>query len=419
MSRKPLYQTIAVLAVIAIFTTAVYYFPPVHERFAWRVDLVLTYLRGILDPVQAMPTALVQETDIAVAAPPPSPTPTHTPEPTPTKAGPTATPPPTPTPIPASVALPAPAYELQDWNNCGPATLAMYLRYYGWEGDQHDIAEVVKPLREDRNVNVEELDYYVRNYAGWLNIQYRVGGTIDDLKKFLAAGIPVMIEEGTKLEKPFWPGDDQWAGHYLLLTGYDDTAGRFNVIDSYHKEVTSVTYEELEENWQAFNHVYILIYHPNQAEVVQSLLGEDLDVETNRRKALEQAQAAAQEDPDNAFTWFNIGTNYVYFKEYGQAARAYDKARELGLPQRMLLYQFGPYFAYFHSMRIDDLMASTEYILKLPSRPESEEAHLWHGWGLFRQGDRAGAREEFLTALEDNPLYLDAQYALDFLANNP
>ena len=29
---------------------------------------------------------------------------------------------------------------------------------------------------------------------------------------------------------------------------------------------------------------------------------------------------------------------------------------QCGLPQRMLRYQFGPFFAYFHTGRIDDLL---------------------------------------------------------------
>jgi hypothetical protein len=52
-------------------------------------------------------------------------------------------------------------------NNCGPASLALYLRYYGWQGDQFTISELLKPRREDRNVNVEELVYYVA-YPGRL-----------------------------------------------------------------------------------------------------------------------------------------------------------------------------------------------------------------------------------------------------------
>ncbi len=54
----------------------------------------------------------------------------------------------------------------------------------------------------------------------------------------------------------------------------------------------------------------------------------------------------------------------VYFEKYSLAAGAYDKARESGLPQRMLRYQFGPFFAYFNVNRLDDLLELTEYALK-------------------------------------------------------
>jgi hypothetical protein len=122
----------------------------------------------------------------------PVPTPTRTPAPTLEF---TATALPSPTPLPSSVALPAPAYEKQDMNNCGPASLTMYLRFYGWKGNQQDVMAVVKPFREDRNVNVEELAYFVRTQVGWLNTQYRVGGDLDLLRRLLAAGIPMMVEE--------------------------------------------------------------------------------------------------------------------------------------------------------------------------------------------------------------------------------
>jgi hypothetical protein len=43
----------------------------------------------------------------------------------------------------------------------------------------------------------------------------------------------------------------------------------------------------------------------------------------------------------NAFAWFNQGTNLTYFQRYSEAAQAYDTARSIGLPQRLLRYQFG------------------------------------------------------------------------------
>jgi len=79
----------------------------------------------------------------------------------------------------------------------------------------------------------------------------------------------------------------------------------------------------------------------------------------------------------------------------------------------MLRYQFGPFIAYFHSARMEDLNALTDYALKRTAN--SEEALLWKGWGLYRMGQKNDARRYFQTALDANPDYLDAQYAIDFI----
>jgi tetratricopeptide (TPR) repeat protein len=293
----------------------------------------------------------------------------------------------------------------------------MYLRLFDWKGDQYDIANLLKPHTDDRNVNVEELVYFVRTRVGWLNVEYRVGGQISTLQRFLAAGFPIMIEEGMHLDETYWPNDDRWAGHYLLINGYDDASQTFTAQDSFIGADQHVPYTRVQDNWQAFNYVYIVIYRSEQAETVQTLFGEDWDADANRKLAQDLATSETQADPKDAFAWFNLGTNLVYFGEYGDAARAYDTARDLGLPQRMLRYQFGPFFAYFFSGRNDDLLALANYALQ--RTPNSEEAHLWLGWGLYRDGKKYDAITNFNLALEENPNYQDAQYALDFMKNNP
>jgi tetratricopeptide (TPR) repeat protein len=401
---------------LILISVLIYQFPPVHDRLSWRLDFALTYVRGLIDPIGAPPTPL----------PPPQieaanlPTVTATPLPKPTLTQTvefTATPIPSPTALPQSVSLPAPKWEQQDINNCGPASLTMYLRFYGWEGVQLDIADVLKPLREDRNVNVEELIYYVRTHAGWLNAEYRVGGDLERIKQFLAAGIPVMIEESFYFEEPFWVNDDLWAAHYALITGYDDATQMFTIQDSFRGADQKVFYKTTDEYWQAFNRVYILIYTPGQEDTVRSILGADWDADVNRQHALEVAQVETQSDPQNAYTWFNLGSNLTYFERYIEATDAYDRALELGLPQRMMRYQFGPFIAYFHTGQLDELFTLTEYALKVT--PNSEEALLWHGWGLYRQGKSKEALENFQQALEENPNYQDAQYAIDFVRANP
>ncbi len=397
---------------LLVLAVGVYRLPPVYARLSWRLDAARAYMRGVIDPVQAVPTPqapLVTATSLPSSTPPP---PTATPIP-----GVTPTPTPSPTPLPGTVRLPSPVWEKQDWNNCGPATLALYLRTFGWQGDQFDISRLLKPERADRNVNVEELAYYVRTHAGWLNVIYRVGGTIPRLKTLLAAGLPVMIEEGFYLEESYWPNDDRWAGHYLLLTGYDDARGVFIAQDTFLGPDREVPYDVLDANWKAFNRVYILLYLPQQEDTVRGILGADWDEVMNRQAALDAARAETEVNPQDAFAWFNLGTNLVYFERYAEAAEAYDTARRLSLPQRMLRYQFGPFFAYFNAGRTDDLLTLTEYALKIT--PNSEEAHLWHGWALYRLGNVAGAIEDFRTALEANPNYTDARYALDFLDASP
>lgn len=405
---------------LALLVVSAYQSPSIQRSLSWRVDIVLTYLRGLIYPANQMPTPLPQPAVGITVRPTATTAPVASIPPQNTTPEPTLPPTPTPTPLPPSHSLPSPAWEKQDINNCGPASLAMYLRFYGWEGDQFDIANLLKPKREDRNVNVEELDYYVRTRVGWLNTLYRVGGNIDLLRRFVAAGIPVMIEEGFYVEDTFWPNDDHWAGHYLLITGYDDATQSFIGQDSFRGADQRVSYQSVKKNWQAFNYVYILIYLPTQSKTVQSILsilGDEWNVDINRQHALDLARAETEADPQNAFAWFNLGTNLVYFEQYGEAARAYDMARKLGLPQRMLRYQFAPFFAYFFSGRIDELMALTQYALQ--RTPNSEEAWLWQGWGYYRQGEKAKALASFQKALEMNPSYQDAHYALDFVRENP
>lgn len=418
---RRLLRLLGLTLLIGSLAAAIYQLPAVHDRLSWRLDFAGAYIRGVIHPVQQMPTPSAHtQTSASDPQSTPSPTsspepPTQTPSPSPTlEFTPTITP--SPTPIPDSVNLPPPDWIKQGNNNCGPATLAMALHFYGWEGTQDTIAAQIKPMEEDRNVNVEELVFFARNNAGWLQTEYRVGGNIDMIRRMIAAGIPVVIEEEFIMRQSYWPNDDRWAGHYLLVTGYDDATRIFTAQDVFVSANLKVSYEELDKHWQTFNRVYILLYPAEKTGEVQSILGEDWDAETNRENALALSRSETETDPENAYAWFNLGTNLAYFEKYNDAAKAYDEARRLGLPQRMLRYQFGPFMAYFHSLRTDDLMTLTEYALKIT--PNSEEALLWRGWGYYRQGDIGRAIDHFSRALAANPGYHDAGYALDFVQKN-
>ena len=389
--------------------------PAVNSRVSWRYDVARTYVKNVLNPVGEVPTAIAQPTSTTAPASPTAPVATPTAQVVETMIPATAT----LAPPPPQAFLSPPAYEKQLPNNCGPAALAMMLRMFGWSGDQKTISDVIKPVNGDRNVNPEEMAYWVHNFAGWLRLEYRVGGDLETLKRLIAANYPVIIEGTTTLnpDDTGWPDDDLWAAHYLLLTGYDDTAKTFTVQDPYRGPDKQMSYEQLEAEWKPFNYVYLVMYLPEREPEVQTLLGADWDRDVNRQNALAIAQAATAADPNDAFAWFNVGSNLVYFERYEEANAAYDQARQLGLPQRMFRYQFGPFIANFQTHRTDDLLTLTEYALQRTEM--SEEAWLWHGWALYRQGDTAGAVEDWRAALSVRPGYEDALYALNFVGATP
>ena len=413
--RKSGLTILFLICFLILLGFGLYQIPWVNRVVSWRLDLAITYVHRILNPVEELPAPMVSrstESGIPSSTPLPSTsTPTPVISPTPTAI---------PTPIPSTTILNAPEYDeakdKQDWNNCGPATLTLYLRYYGWEGDQFDISSIIKPTRDDRNVNVEELVYYVRNYSGWLKAEFRVGGDVERIKKLLAAGFPVMIEESFTTDRKYWPEDDLWSGHYLLITGYNDTTRTFTVQDSEIGPNQSVNYDILDKKWQGFNRVYIIVYRSEQEQTLKEILGDDWDLDKNREKALTVAQQEAEEDPQNAFAWFNVGTNQTYFKNYSQAAAAYDTARSIGLPQRMLRYQFGPFIAYFQIGRTEDVLTLTKYALDI-SRT-SEEAMLWRGWAFYQNGDKSTALNYFRDALKIREDYEDALWAIDYVNAN-
>ncbi len=409
-------RIIFALAILIILGILIYQIPGVQNRLAWGFIQSEAYVRGVLNPAGAVPTPLPTEPPVASATPTQQ-LPTATTAPETAETATTIPPTPSPTALPANVYLDPPAWEVQDINGCGPATLSMYLSYYGWEGNQYSIDEVIKPERADRNVNVEELAYYAWNNAGWLSLIYRVNGTVEMLKTFLANGIPVMIEEGDELAQQYWPDDDMWAGHFLLITGYDDVEGVFIAQDSFRQADLKVPYEDTDRRWKYFNRVFILVYQAHQEETVQTILGEDWDADANRQNALDTAQAEIDANLEDSLAWFNLGSNLVYFERYQEAVDAYNQARVLGLPQRMLRYQFGPFHAYFHTQQYDELLALTEYALEVT--PNSEEALLWKGWALYNLGDNQGAIKAFRASYQENYTSFDAKYALDFMGVTP
>ena len=296
-------------------------------------------------------------------------------------------------------------HEWQTWNNCGPVTIAMNLSYFGRPETQIQSAQFLKPNQDDKNVSPDELAAYAQSLG--FEAFTGVGGSLELLQQLLNQGLPVIVE--------FWTERDDHGGmgHYRLLTGYDSATGEFMAQDSLHGQNIRVKMQNFDRDWQVFNRTYVLAYPPNQTEAVQGLLGGSLPSPKMLENALLAAQNEARDDPQNPFAWFNMGTNYARLGQIELAAEAFDHARRLGLPYRMLWYQFDILEVYLKMGRLQEVVELTSAIIEATGG--LEELYFYRGLA-YQLGQQPNlARQDFQRALQYNSRFVMAQEALQTL----
>ena len=437
MRKRLIISLILAALLFCLLAVILYNLPPIHERLSWRLENLQAQVQRFFNPPEEVvflpqeaksPAAIetIVKATLDALLPSATPAPVTQPSATPTMLGPTETFTPTPTitpsptPIPGQALLTGIRYEYQQFNNCGPANLAMALSYWGWQGDQRDTRAFLRPNRDvdDKNVMPEEMVTFVETYAS-LQALARVGGDIELLKRLVAAGFPVLIEAGHH------PRDDWWMGHYLLINGYDDERQRFTAQDSLIMPDFPLPYEELSTRWwRDFNYVYIIIYPAERHAEVAALIGEEVDPQTNYRHA---AQKALDEIPSLAdrhlfFAWFNRGSSLVGLQDYAGAADAYDQAfalyarlSEEQRPYRLLWYQIGPYLAYYYSGRYQDVIDLANATFSWVGKPVLEETFFWRGMAYEALGNSNQAASDYEKSAALNPNYLPPHQALERL----
>ncbi len=383
-----------------------------------------------------------EPTEVPTEIPPtatPIPEPTATDEPIVVEEAATSTPLPTETPVPTEVPpTPTPTVEPlplaftldglanipQTFNNCGPANLSIVLDYHGDGTTQEVAATALKPNVNDRNVSPWQIDEFVNNQTGMKSI-YRSGGTEEMLKRLINAGLPPVVERGIDFN------DGQgWYGHYLTLFGYDDDAQTFNAMNTYAKPWAPngepFGYDDVLSSWQHFNYTFYVVYPEAREAEVFEILGETLIDETAMwENAVEIAREQIRADGTDRFAWFNLGTSLTELgiltgeaTFYEGGAAAFDEARKLELPYRMLWYQHRPYMAYFKLGRNQDVIDLANIILETRGGRNVEESYLWLGHALTAVNDARGAGDAYREALSVNANFWPAQIALDYLTRN-
>ena len=441
MKQRKLIIISSIVVALILIGILIYRIPVVKSSVDWRYDQIRTRIIYFFNPPDEV--TFVPSEQESMATPTPSPTPTATEIILDsTELPPTQTPTATPDipKLPESVILEDVVYVHQHerWNYCAPANLTMALKYWGWDGNRDQVAlaikpgennpewDIVKQSESDPNVTPYEMTNYVIEETEFSAI-LRFGGDIDLLRTLISNGIPVVIELGY-YDLSLYTGKEDWTGHYLFVTGYDDNEEVFIVQDSLliPGESIKMSYDNLYEEWRSFNFIFFVVFPLDQQQLVNESLGDYLDSEWAARHALEVAQQDIEDQTGNEefFAWYNVGTSHVKLNQYYDAALAYDQAfalyaeldpAENPIPYRIHWYQTGPFWAYYYTYRYNDIINLAATNLSTHSKSPFEESYYWRGSAYFELGMVDEAIADFLEAIRLKPDYTYAKQALDNL----
>jgi len=181
-------------------------------------------------------------------------------------------------------------------------------------------------------------------------------------------------------------------------------------------------YELVEQRWRDFNHVYLVIYPLDRASELETILGPQFDENANFDYAAQKARQEIEElvGRELYFAWFNLGSNLVAMEDYAGAAAAYDQAfavypaiPEDERPWRVMWYQDGPYAAYYHTARYQDIINLANTTFFALGEYTLEESFYWRGMAKQVLDDYNGAVFDLKKAVELNPNYTPARIALE------
>jgi tetratricopeptide (TPR) repeat protein len=298
----------------------------------------------------------------------------------------------------------------QQFNRCSAAALTIQLSYFGWDGTYDDTIRGLNPHAEDVAVRLDEMIDFAESHG--LRAVERVGGTIDLLRALVAAGFPVLVEN------IYYDGPDasrDWMAHNRVIMGYDDAS---QVLYSYDSLLGNgedgqgrpIPYADIDVRWKPFNRDYLVLYRPEEEERLQEIMGDQWEPAFNFEWALAQSQAELNTEKADSFTLFNIGSSLVALGRYEEAADYFDQARAVGLPWRMFWYQYGPFEAYYHTGRYDDVLQMARDVIA--ATPGVEESYYYAALAYEAQGDMLRAEANYEVAIMRNDSYTAAREAL-------
>ncbi len=308
-----------------------------------------------------------------------------------------------------SFKLESPKYIAQSYNNCGPASLAMILNFWGLDFTQERLAGDLRPFNnpkggvDDKAVFNDEMASYAKLQG--LQSLVRPNGDIEKLKLFVTNGIPVVITA--------WLHKGEDIGHYRIVIGFNDNTQTILTDDSYIGPNQTYSYNDFMEMWKPFNYTYLVVYPENKSAVVNEILGEEVDQNRSYQNSIEKAEKAIESDPMDFYAGFNLASANYFLGNFDKTVSEYEKV-ENKLPPRMLWYQLEPIYAYHQTGNDQKAIELADQLLNNGNLAFSELYQL-KGEIYLKQGKPDLAKDMFEKALYYNKNYSKAKESLEKL----
>ncbi|MDQ3328442.1 MAG: C39 family peptidase, partial [Chloroflexota bacterium] len=284
-------------------------------------------------------------------------------------------------------------YDAQWLNNCGPVTTNMVLGYYGIQLSQGYTANKLRPSPRDVSVGAIEMvtfaqvEYGYGGEVGW-------GGNMRLLETLIANNVPVIALQ------PLDPDSD--INHFRVVHGYDRSRGVVMVSDSYRGRNLEWSYEYFEDLWNRRGYSYSLIYPRNKTALVEAITEKyRADDDTRDREGLARTQQYVQDSPNDPWAWLQLGQTLYHRERYPESLRAWDRANELGLPEKALWYNVWPISLLNQTRQYEAARELAAGVIV--NNPGSSEAYYERARANHALGETQVARDNLRLALDFAP----------------
>ncbi len=150
----------------------------------------------------------------------------------------------------------------QTLNNCGPASIAEVLAYWGIYRTQSEVQAVLRVDGPKEGM----IPYGVPSYARSLGMDALIGfaGTPAVLKALIRHGFPVIVTQ--------WVSMTDHTSHYRPITAFDDRQGIFLANDPYLGANHVLTYADFAPMWASDDRTFLVLYPSSRRAEVDAIV---------------------------------------------------------------------------------------------------------------------------------------------------